>query len=130
MKKDSILPFLGLAYRGRNLVWGERIVLTAIRDKVARVVLVASDASENTVSRIMHRASENSIPVFELPEGKSELGASLGKSACASVAITDAGIALSVLNKLDSEGNHVETAKKLEKMKKRKAQKARRQNKR
>ncbi|MGI6040128.1 MAG: hypothetical protein GX257_09580 [Clostridiales bacterium] len=126
MKQDSILPFLGLAFRGRNLVWGEKTVLTAIRDKVARVVLVASDASENTVSRITHRASERGIPVFELISNKAELGASLGKGACASVAITDAGIALSVLEKLDPEGNHVETAKKLEKMKRRKSLKAKR----
>ena len=130
MIQDNILPILGLAFRGRNLVWGEKPVLTAIRDKIARVVLVASDASENTVSRIMHRASENGIPVFELPNNKVELGASLGKSACASVAITDAGIALSVLKKLDSEGNHVDTANKLEKMKRRKSLKAKSPDKR
>ena len=63
--------------------------------------------------------------MFELIQTRLSLE-SLGKGACASVAITDAGIALSVLEKLDPEGNHVETAKKLEKMKRRKSLKAKR----
>jgi ribosomal protein L7Ae-like RNA K-turn-binding protein len=124
MKQSNILSFLGLAYRGRNLVWGEQPVLSAIREKTARIVLVASDASENTVSRIRFRATENDIPVFELTSNKVELGAALGKATCASVAITDAGIALSLLERLDIDSKYIETTEKLQKMKKRKALKA------
>ena len=121
MKQNNILSFLGLAYRGRNLVWGEQPVLAAVCDKKARIVLVASDASENTVSRIKFRADENGIPVLELESTKAELGASLGKGTCASVAITDAGIALSILERLESDDKYIETREKLKKLKKRKA---------
>jgi ribosomal protein L7Ae-like RNA K-turn-binding protein len=124
MKQSSLLSFLGLAYRGRNLIWGEHPVLSAIRDKAARIVLIASDASENTASRIRHRAAENGIPVLVLTSTKSELGAALGKDTCASVAITDAGFALSILVQLDADCKYTETRKKLEKIIKRKEQKA------
>jgi ribosomal protein L7Ae-like RNA K-turn-binding protein len=120
MTSGSLLPLLGLAYRGRRLESGEQPVSIALRDKKARIVLVASDSAENTKSRLKSWTAVNGVPLFELDCTKEELGAALGKASCSMAAITDAGLALAALKQLDPNGEHAETVGKLEKLKKRK----------
>lgn len=124
MTPNSILPLLGLAYRGRHLESGEQPVSMALRDKKARVVLVACDSADNTKRRLRSWAESNKVPLFELDCTKEEFGAALGKASCSMAAITDAGLALTALKQLDPKGEHAETVSKLEGIKKRKAQKA------
>jgi ribosomal protein L7Ae-like RNA K-turn-binding protein len=124
MTSDSLLQLLGLAYRGRHLESGEQPVSLALRDKKARIVLAACDSAENTKSRLRNWTAENSVPLFELDCTKEELGAALGKASCSMAAITDAGLALAALKQLDPNGEHAETVKKLEGIKKRKMLKA------
>lgn len=124
MTANNLLSLLGLAYRGRHLESGEQPVSVALRDKKARIVLVASDSSDNTKSRLKNWTDSNGVPLFELPCSKEEMGSALGKVSCAMAAITDAGLALTALRQLDPNGEHAETVKKLEGIKQRKSEKA------
>jgi ribosomal protein L7Ae-like RNA K-turn-binding protein len=46
--KQKILNMLGLARRAGKLVTGEELVVDEVRKQKAKLVFVASDASENT----------------------------------------------------------------------------------
>ena len=97
---DPILNTLGLARRSGSLAIGEEPVDEACKSRKAKVVFLAADAAENTVRRTERLAAEYSTPLVVLPRNKSELGFALGRSTCALAAVTDAGLAASVLRRL------------------------------
>ena len=88
---DSVLHLLGLARKGGNLALGEAPVKEALERKTARLLLVAADAADNTKDQAVRLAGKT--PCLEVPWTKEELGAALGRSACALLALTDAGLA-------------------------------------
>ena len=97
---DNILRLVGLAKRGGNLEAGEEPVGAAARARDARVILVASDAAENTYRRVRHFADAGQCIWLSVPYTKDEMGASIGRSSCAMVAVTDIGLASAIVNKL------------------------------
>lgn len=97
---DPILNTLGLARRSGSLAIGEEPVDEACKNRKAKVVFLAADAAENTVRRTERLTAENNTPLVILPRDKSELGFALGRSTCALAAVTDAGLAASVLRRL------------------------------
>ena len=56
MDSNRILSLLGLALRGGNLAVGEEPVEAVARARDARVLLLASDAADNTRRRVEHFA--------------------------------------------------------------------------
>ena len=48
MNPNQIFSMLGLATRSRNLVSGEFMTETAVKNHTATLVIVAEDASDNT----------------------------------------------------------------------------------
>lgn len=93
------LGFLGLAKRAGKLAAGEDAVLAALQTGKVRLLLLASDAGENTVRR-MELRSQGRLPILYLQSGKSVLGAALGWESCAAAAFTDLGMALAFARKL------------------------------
>ena len=81
MDSHNILPLLGLALRGGNLAVGEEPVEAAARAKDARVLLLASDAPENTRRRVEHFAEAGQCLWLRLPFPKADLGRALGRTA-------------------------------------------------
>lgn len=97
---DNILRLVGLAKRGGNLEAGEEPVGAAARARDARVILVASDAAENTYRRVRHYADAGQCIWLSVPYTKDEMGESIGRTSCAMVAITDIGLASAIVSKL------------------------------
>ena len=97
---DSALSLLGLALRGGNLAVGEEPVLEACRTRRARLVLTASDASLNTVERVQRWAQSGDALRLMVPWDKETLGRALGRSVCATAALTDQGLASALFWKL------------------------------
>ena len=97
---DNILRLVGLAKRGGNLEAGEEPVGAAARARDARVILVASDAAENTCRRVRHFADAGQCIWLSVPYTKDEMGASIGRTSCAMLAITDIGLASAIVSKL------------------------------
>jgi len=112
---DKILGMLGLAKKAGKLEVGEEPVAAAARAKDARLLLLASDAAENSYRRLRHFADAGACLYAKIDATKEELGRALGKTQCAMVAITDIGFAESIAKKLaaSDEERYGNTAEKL-----------------
>jgi len=97
---NNILSLLGLALRGGRLAVGEEPVALAARSGQARLILLASDAADNTLRRAEHLAQEGRCLRLSLPFSKTELGGALGRGSAAVAALTDTGLAAAVTERL------------------------------
>ena len=100
MSHDPIAHLLGLARKAGRLEAGEEPVGAACRARQARLVLLASDAAPNTARRAAHFGQAGDVPWLSLPLTKEEVGGLLGRGSCAQLALTDAGFAAAVAEKL------------------------------
>ncbi|MBO5340754.1 MAG: 50S ribosomal protein L7 [Oscillospiraceae bacterium] len=100
MANDPILHLLGLARKAGRLEIGEEPVGAVCRARHAKLVLIASNAAPNTCRRAAHFGEAGSVLWLSLPQTKEELGLSLGRSSVAMLALTDIGLANSVVKKL------------------------------
>ncbi len=91
---DKVLRLLGLCRRAGRLAVGEPSVAEASqrRSKVHLVVL-ASDASDNTKKRAEAHARRANAPLMVLDCTTLALGKALGLPLCAMAAVIDAGLA-------------------------------------
>ena len=97
---ENVLNLLGLAKKAGRLELGEEPVGASCRARKARLVILASDAADNTVRRAEHFAEAGGTICVTAPFSKDEMGAATGRSSCAMIAMTDAGLAASFLKKL------------------------------
>ena len=97
---DRILSLLGLAARGRNLVSGEFSTEKAVKEGKAALVIVGTDASDNTRKMFSDMCAFYKTPIY-FYAGKETLGQAIGKEMRASVAVTDPGIAANIIKHLE-----------------------------
>ena len=86
---------LGLATRARTIVSGEFSTERSIQDFSACLVIVATDASDNTKKKFKNKCEFYEVPYFEYGT-RDELGHAMGKEQRASLAVTDEGFARQV----------------------------------
>ena len=98
--KEAFLRQLGLAKRAGRAELGEDGVSSAAAAGKARLVLLASDAAENTVRRARNFTEGSHAVVLSVPFDKETLGAACGRGSCAMLAVTESGLALSAAAKL------------------------------
>lgn len=78
MNRKKALNLLGLAMRAGKLITGEELTINEIRRQKAALVLVASDASENTKKKVTDKSNfYQTTCLIEFTE--SELAAAIGK---------------------------------------------------
>ena len=99
-RNEQFLSLIGLCLRGRNLEVGEEPVEAVARARDARVLLLASDAADNTARRVQHFAEAGQCVWLRIPFTKQELGQATGRGSAAVVAITDIGLAVTVVRRL------------------------------
>ena len=97
---DSVLHLLGIARKAGRLEVGEEPVGAAARARRAKLILIAADAAENSARRAAHFAQGGKAPWVRVPYDKGELGAAVGRSSCAMLALTDPGLASALAEKL------------------------------
>ena len=100
---DKVLNFLGMCKRAGALVTGEDGALGAARSGEARLMMLASDAAENTSKRAEFYAESCGLVLVRLPYSKDALGDILGRRVCAVMAVTDKNFARSFLEKLAAQ---------------------------
>ena len=93
----KVLGSLGLAMKAGDVVSGEFMTEKAIREGIARLVIVAKDASGNADSCHFYH-----VPYVEFGD-KEMLGKAIGKEFRASVAVTNSGFAKAIGKNLDLE---------------------------
>ncbi len=97
---DNVLTMVGLALRAGRLAVGEEPVGTACRARDCRLLLLASDAADNTVRRAERFAQAGQCLTASLPCSREELGAAVGRGSCAMAAVTDTGLAGAIAQRL------------------------------
>lgn len=124
--ESNALRYLGLARRGRRLEAGEEPVGIACRQSHARLVIVASDASDHTFRRAQSFCRTGKPPYVKVPYTKEELGDTLGLGLCALCAFTDPAMALAFLQALPEDASYgpalEELSRQTERVKKRRAE--------
>lgn len=98
--KNKALSMLGLATKAGKTVTGEFSTEKAVKEGRAYLVVVASDASENTKKKFRNMCNYYQV-TMKVFSDKNSLGNACGKEFRASLAITDAGLANAVEKQID-----------------------------
>ena len=102
MGNEVGIKFLGIAKKAGKLEIGEESCGVAARDKKARVILTASDSSDNARRRADYFSTVSAAPHIGIPYTKEQLGREIGRGTPGMLAVTDIGIAASFVSKLAS----------------------------
>ena len=94
------LNYLSLARKAGRVELGEEPVGAAARANHARLVVVASDASEHTWRRAESFVAGTAQSCIRVPFTKDELGMATGRTALALAAFTDPALALGFVQAL------------------------------
>ncbi len=98
---DKSLNYLSLARKAGSAELGEEPVGAAARALHAHVILVASDASDHTWRRAKSFAAGTDQQCVRLKYTKDEMGMAVGRTSLAIAAVTDAALALALVESLD-----------------------------
>lgn len=101
MTQNKALSLLSLAARGRNLVSGEYSVENAVKAGKAFLVVVGTDASNNTKKMFTNMCDFYEVPLFQFGT-RETLGHAIGKEFRASLAVTDEGLAKAIVKQLET----------------------------
>ena len=116
---DKTLNYLALARKAGIAELGEEPVGAITRALRGHLVLVAQDASDHTWRRAKSFVAGTDQQCLRLPYTKAEMGFAIGRQELAIAAITDAGMALSVVESLGQPERHKEVIEVLSAKKKR-----------
>lgn len=122
---DKALNYLGIMRKAGACAVGETDCGAACRGGKAKLLLLASDASDNAHSRAKGFVYGRGIPLVVLPYTKMELAGRLGKGAVSMMAVQDIGFAVALMKALPEADPAVlaKLEEKLEQHNKRKAEK-------
>ena len=99
MKTDSVISLIGIAKRAGKVVSGEFSTEKAIKEKKAKLVIVAEDASNNTEKLFTNKTNFYNIPLVFYSD-KETLGHGIGCEMRTSIGILDEGLADAIIKKL------------------------------
>ena len=111
---DRALNYLSLARKAGLAELGEEPVGAVTRALKARLVIVASDASDHTWRRAKSFVAGTDQQCIRVTFTKDELGFVVGRQSLAILALTDAAMAASFVKALPDAAKHAEVAAKLE----------------
>ena len=103
MAREKALRLLSIARKGRLVELGEEPVRQLTRDKRARLVLVACDASPHSLDRAQTLVRGSRQPLLVTPFDKQTLGGAMGTASCAMAAFSDVALALAFCQALEPE---------------------------
>ena len=111
---DKALNYLGLMRKAGACAVGETDCGIACREGKVKLMLLASDASDNAHARAKGFVYGRNIPMIVLPYSKMELAGRLGKGSISMMAVFDLGLAVAFMNALNTEGQYTELVSALE----------------
>ena len=128
---DKALNYMALARKARLIEVGEEPVGAVARAQKARLVVVASDATDHTWRRAQSFVAGTEQICLKVPYNKDQLGEAVGRTSLAMAAFTDPALALAFVKAL--EGEHTELIETLQRQvdriqKRRKEEKAHKKN--
>lgn len=100
---DKILGLLGLMRRANAVEIGETNSGAAVRTGKAKLLLLASDASDNARRRAETFVFGRRTILLPLPYTKADISGSVGVSGCSMAAVTDMGFANALMKALAAD---------------------------
>ncbi len=100
MMRDKVLSLVGLATKAGRLASGEFMTERSVKSGAAALVIVASDASENTKNMFRNMCEFYKVPIYFYAD-KDTLGHAMGKEFRASLAILDEGFAKGIQKQME-----------------------------
>ena len=111
---DKALNYMALAKKGRLIELGEEPVGAVARAVKARLVVVASDASDHTWRRAKSFVAGTEQQCIRVPFTKEEMGFVVGRTSLAIAAFTDAALALAFVKALPNAEKFAEVEQALD----------------
>ena len=112
---DKALNYLALARKAGRIELGEEPVGACARARKARIVVVATDATDHTWRRAKSFVEGTEQVCIRLPYTKDQLGQAVGRTALALGAITDPALALAFVKALPQPERYTKALEELEK---------------
>ena len=116
---DKALNYMALARKGGRIELGEEPVGAAARAQHARLVVVASDASDHTWRRALSFVANTAQQCIRVSYTKDQLGEAIGRTSLAIAAFTDPALALAFVKALPQQERYAEAMEDLENRSKR-----------
>lgn len=85
---NKLYSMLGIGKKAGLLVLGETGCIQSIKKEKSKLIILSSDATENTKDRILTLCDKHKIKYYIIGE-KQELGYALGKNLSSMISITD-----------------------------------------
>ena len=114
MDNTRAMNYLALGKKGRLVELGEEPVGAVARAIKARLVIVASDASDHTWRRAKSFVAGTEQQCIRVPFTKEELGFVVGRTSLAIAAFTDAALALAFVKALPNPEKYKDVMEKLD----------------
>ena len=112
---DKALNYLALARKAGRVELGEEPVGAAARAQHARLVVVASDATDHTWRRAKSFVAGTQQQCIKVPFTKDQLGMAIGRSSLALAAFSDPALALAFVKALGDPQTYGDVLENLEK---------------
>ena len=112
---DKALNYMALSRKGGRIELGEEPVGAAARSQHARLVIVASDASDHTWRRALSFVANTAQQCIRVPYTKDELGLAVGRTSLAIAAFTDPSLALAFIKALPQSERYAQAMEDLQK---------------
>ena len=112
---DKALNYMSLARKAGRIELGEEPVGAVTRAVKARLVIVASDASDHTWRRAKSFVAGTEQLCMKVPFTKDQLGEAIGRTSLAMAAFTDPALALAFVKALGEPEKHKEALESLDK---------------
>ena len=112
---DKALNYMALARKAGRIELGEEPVGAAARAQHARLILVASDASDHTWRRAKSFVAGTQQQCIKVPFDKDQMGQAIGRSALAIAAFTDPALALAFVKALGNPEQYQQALENLDK---------------
>ena len=123
---DKALNYISLARKAGKAELGEEPAGAAARALHAHLIVVACDASDHTWRRAKSYAAGTDQQCIRLPYTKDDIGMAIGRTSLAIAAITDAALALALVQALPQPEKYAAAADvltaKLQRQKKRQSE--------
>lgn len=100
--RSKIDSYLGFATRSRNLITGSNTCLFAMNKRQLKLLIIASDVSENTMKK-MKKAAEDRKVNYRIYSTSDDLSYACGTSGKGVFGITDENFANVILKEIDGE---------------------------
>ncbi len=99
MRRDSVLSFVSIAKKAGKVASGEYQTEAALKSGDAHLVIISRDASSNTRRKFQNLCTLYRVPAYIYAD-REQLGTATGNEFIAVAAVTDAGLADAIREKL------------------------------